>query len=243
MPARIAAAVAATSLLLAPAALADDTTPATLSVDGTAAVYVTPDLASLSLSVARSAPTAAAALSALDRRVDAIIGAVRTLGVPAGGFTTNSISDTAGSVLQGPRKHRRRVRIYRATESLSITSSSAIVGSVIDAATHAGAQDINGPDFSFSNFSAGMTAATTAAVANALGRAQSAAAVLGYTVTGVQSVDLNPNSGVVSNGSSSTPVPAPPPIVRTKPTTSTSTQPGTQEVEANVTVVFTIGPA
>lgn len=123
MPARIAAAVAATSLLLAPAALADDTTPATLSVDGTAAVYVTPDLASLSLSVTRSAPTAAAALSALDRRVDAILGAVRALGVPAGGFTTNSITDTASSVLEGPRKHRRRVRFYRATESLSISSS------------------------------------------------------------------------------------------------------------------------
>ncbi len=243
MPARIAAAVAAISLLLAPVALADAATPATLSVEGTAAVYVTPDLASLSLSVERSAATSAAALSALDRRVDAIVGAVRALGVPAGGFTTNSVSDTAGSVLEGPRNHRHRVRIYRATESLSITSSSAIVGSVIDAATRAGAQDINGPDFSFSNPSAGMTAATTAAVADALHRAQSAAAVLGYTVTGVQSVDLNPSSGIVSSGSSSAPVVAPPKSVGTKPTTSTSSQPGTQEVEANVTVVFTIGPA
>ncbi len=237
MPARIAAAVAATLLLFAPAALADATTPATISVDGSGSVMVTPDVASLSLSVARSAAGSSAALSAMDRRVDAIVGAVRAQGVPASGIQTDSIDVANGTHVEGPVKHRRHVRFYTATESLSITSTAAIVGSVIDVATHAGADNIDGPDFSFSDPDAGMTAATTAAISDARDRADAAAAALGYSVTGVQSVDLDPGSVVV-------PVSAPGAVHAPAPTTTpTSVHPGAQEVDATVAVVFTIAPA
>jgi uncharacterized protein len=150
MPVRIAAAVAVVSLFLASAAAADADTPATLSVDGSGSVMVTPDVASLSVSVARSAARSSAALSAANLRVGAIVAAVRAAGVPRVGIQTDSIDVSGETVRVGPREHQRRVRRYTATESLSITSTTSIVGRVIDAATRAGADTIDGPGFSFS---------------------------------------------------------------------------------------------
>jgi uncharacterized protein len=238
MPVRIAAAVAVMSLIFASTAVADAATPSTLSVDGSGSVMVTPDVASLSVSVARSAARSSAALSAANLRVGAIVAAVRAAGVPSVGIQTDSIDVSGETVRVGPRQHRRRVRRYKATESLSITSTTSIVGRVIDAATRAGADTIDGPDFSFSDPSAGVVAATNAALADARRRADAAAATLGYSVTGVQSVDLNPQSTLVPPVSAGGTAPGP---VST-PTTPTNIHPGAEEVDATVAIVYTIAP-
>jgi uncharacterized protein YggE len=238
MSVRIAAVVAALSLSFASAAVAGTTSPTTLSVDGSGSVMVTPDVASLSVSVARSAARSAVALSAANLRVGAIVAAIRAAGVPKAGIQTNSIDVSRGTVRVGPRKHQHRVRRYTATESLSVTSTTAIVGRVIDAATRAGADSINGPDFSFSDPSAGAVAATNAALADARRRGNAAAASLGYRVTGVQSVDLNPQSAVVSPVNSTGAAPGATPT----PTTPTNIHPGAEEVDATVAIVYTIAP-
>jgi uncharacterized protein len=238
MPVRIVAVVAVLSLIFASSAVADATSPSTLSVDGSGSVMVTPDVASLSVSVARSAARSAVALSAANLRVGAIVAAIRAAGVPKAGIQTNSIAVSRGTVRVGPRQHQHRVRRYTATESLSITSTTSIVGRVIDAATRAGADSINGPDFSFSDPSAGMVAATNAALADARRRANAAAVSLGYRVTGVQSVDLNPQSTVVSPVSAGGAAPGATPT----PTTPTNIHAGTEEVDATVAIVYTIAP-
>jgi hypothetical protein len=238
MPVRIAAAVALMSLILASAAVADVATPSTLSVDGSGSVTVTPDVASLSVSVARSAARSSAALSAANLRVGAIVAAIRAAGVPRVGIQTNSIDVSRETARVGPRKHQRRVRRYTATESLSITSTTSIVGRVIDAATRAGADTIDGPGFSFSDPSAGVLAATNAALADARRRANAAAATLGYSVTGVQSVDLNPQSTVVSPVSTGGTAPG----ATSQPTTPTNIHPGAEQVDATVAIVYTIAP-
>ena len=238
MPVRIVAVVAVLSLIFASAAVADASSLSTLSVDGSGSVMVTPDVASLSVSVARSAARSAVALSAANLRVGAIVAAIRAAGVPKAGIQTNSIDVSRGTVRVGPRKHQHRVRRYTATESLSITSTTSIVGRVIDVATRAGADSINGPDFSFSDPSAGMVAATNAALADARRRANAAAVSLGYRVTGVQSVDLNPQSTVVSPVSAGGAAPGATPT----PTTPTNIHAGTEEVDATVAIVYTIVP-
>jgi uncharacterized protein len=236
MSVRIAAGVAVLSLMFASAAAADATSPSTLTVDGSGSVMVTPDVAGLSVSVARSATRSAVALSAANRRIGAIVAAIRAVGVSKSGIQTNSIDVSRGTVRVGPRHHQHRVRRYTATESLSITSTASLVGRVIDAATRAGADSITGPDFSFSDPSAGVVAATTAALADARRRADAAAASLGYHVTGVQSVDLNPQSAVVSPVSSGGASPG----AASSPTTPTTVHPGAEEVDATVAVVYTI---
>jgi uncharacterized protein YggE len=226
------------SLSFAPAALAASSTPGTLTVDGHGSVMITPDVASLSLSVTRVAATAAPALSAANRRVDAIVHAVRGVGVTASGIQTVSINTSCGRIRVGPKGHKHLIRRCTASESLSITSAAAIVGRVIDAATQAGATAINGPDFSFADPSAGEIAAEKAAITDARSQANAAAAQLGYTVTGVQSISINPQSGVVAPGA------APAPSGATgAPSTPTTVHPGAQEVDATVAVVFTIAPA
>jgi hypothetical protein len=138
----------------------------------------------------------------------------------------------------GPKGHKHRIRRCTASESLSITSTAAIVGRVIDAATHAGASSIDGPNFSFANPSAGEVAAEHAAITDARNQATAAAEQLGYTVTGVQSISLNPQSGgVAASGAASSPV------RKGAPSTPTTVHPGVQEVDATVAVVFTIAPA
>jgi uncharacterized protein YggE len=238
MPVRIAAAVAVLSLIFASAAVADVTSASTLSVDGSGSVMVTPDVASLSVSVSRSAARSAVALSAANRRVGAIVAGIRAAGVPKAGIQTNSIDVSRGTVRVGPTGHKHRVRRYTATESLSITSTTSVVGRVIDAATRAGADSIDGPDFSFSDPSAGAVAATNAALADARRRANAAAASLGYHVTGVQSVNLNPQSTVVSPGSAGGAAPG----ATSTPTTPTNIHPGAEEVDATLAIVYTIAP-
>ena len=228
--------VALISLSFAPAASADTSTSGTLTVDGQGSVMITPDVASLSLSVTRSAPRSAPALSSANGRVDAIVHAVRGLGVPASGIQTESINTSCDRIRVGPKGHKHLIRRCTASESLSITSTAAIVGAVIDAATRAGATGINGPSFSFSNPSAGEVAAEKAAIADAQKQANSAAAQLGDTVTGVQSISLNPQSGLPVS-----PVTAPTKSTGA-PSTPTRVHPGTEEVDATVAVVFTISP-
>jgi uncharacterized protein YggE len=157
--------------------------------------------------------------------------------VPKAGIQTNSIDVSRGTVRVGPRRHQHRVSRYTATESLSITSTTSIVGRVIDAATRAGADSISGPDFSFSDPSAGVVAATNAALADARRRANAAAASLGYRVTGVQSVDLNPQSSVVRPVSAGGA-----PGATSTPTTPTNVHPGAEEIDATVAIVYTIAP-
>jgi len=239
MSVRISVTVTALLLLTAPAAVAAPATAATLSVTGQGSVMVAPDQASLSLTVTRSAPTAQVALSHANAVTDAIVAAVQGTGVPASGIQTSSIDTSCGSVKVGPKHHKHRIRRCSADESLQITSTAAQAGAVIDAATRAGASNINGPNFGFSNPSAGLIAADSAALQDAQKQADAVAATLGYTVTGVQSVQVNPQQGIVL-----APPEAPVASSGTSPSsTPTSTLPGTQQVTATVAVVFTIAPA
>ncbi len=238
MHARAAAVVALMSLGVAPGALADTSGPQTLTVDGQGSVMVTPDVASLSVSVSRSAPTSAPALSATNRTIHAIAAAVHRVGVPASAIQTDSVDTSCGRVRVGPKGHTHLVRRCTSNQSVSITSTAASVGRVIDAATRAGASNINGPNFSFADPSAGEIAAEKAAITDAQHQANAAAAQLGCVVTGVQSISLNPQSGVLAapgRGSA--------PTATGAPSTPTRIHPGRQEVDATVAIVFTIAPA
>ena len=229
-----AASLVAVACASAPAASADGA-PGTLSVQGSGSVMVAPDVADVSVTVSRSAAGSRPALSAANRAADAVVGAIRATGVPANDIQTEDVNVSSYTVRVGATK--RRVRRWSANESLSIhVTTIKLVGPVIDGATRAGASTVDGPTFSFSDPSAGKLAATRAAIADARRRADDAAAALGYQVTGVQSVQLDPQSPVV------VPV-AGAPSASAGPSTPTTIHPGTQEVDAQVEIVYTIAPA
>jgi uncharacterized protein YggE len=235
MKVRVAAIVAALSLISAPAALAD--TPPTLAIDGAGKAFVVPDLASLSLSVARSAATSSGALSAANHRVAIVVAALRAAGVAERQIQTTSVSVSRGTIRVGPRK--RRVARFTASEALAVTVTDVhTLGRVVDGATRAGADSVDGPSYSFSDPSAGRAVAARAALADARRRADDACAAIGYRVTGIQSVAIDPQSPVAPFAPGGTSNSAPP-----SSGTPTKVNPGVQEVDSSVHVVYTIAPA
>lgn len=140
MLSRALAVAVACCLLVAPAAAAADTSTSTLSVSGNGTAFVTPDIAKLFISVHRSASSAAAARSAANRTTVAVIARVKRLGVADSDIQTTGVSLTRGHVLVGHRHHRVR---YFTSNSLTVRAASiALAGRVVDAATVAGADDI-----------------------------------------------------------------------------------------------------
>ena len=160
------------AVVLIPASAAGaDTTASTLALEGAGSVFMTPDVADLSVSVTRSGVSSRAALSAANRRTGAVVRAIRAVGVPASEIQTDNVSVSSRTVRVGSDRHRERR--WTATESLAIhVTNIKIVGSVIDDATRAGSDTVDGPSFSFSDPSAGKLAATRKAIADARRRAR-----------------------------------------------------------------------
>ena len=128
---------------------------------------------------------------------------------------------------------------YTARASLSIhLTDVARTGPVLDALTAAGADDVNGPSFGFSNPSAGRAEAEAAALADARTRADAAAAAVGMRVVGVQAIDLDPGLGISPlAGESAATASAP---AAAKPATPTPVSNGRQQVTASVAVVYVL---
>ncbi|HEY1540609.1 MAG TPA: SIMPL domain-containing protein [Solirubrobacteraceae bacterium] len=229
----IATACATLALALVPAAArADD--PATLAIDGNGVAFVTPDVATLSISVRSEAATRQRARRHANERTQRVLAAIAANGVPRDKVTTTGVTLSRSQT----RKHHT---VYDAANSIDVrVLDVAKVGPIIDAATRAGADAIDGPDFSFSDPSAGRAQATRAALADARRRADDAAAAVGEKVTGVRSIVIDPADApepVAAGALSKSASPA------TTDAAPTQVSPGRQEVDATVEVVYAIAPA
>jgi uncharacterized protein YggE len=217
--------------LVAPAAA--QAADATLSVVGQGTAFATPDTADLSASVRQTSTTAAAAREDVAQRTNALLAALDRLGVPRVDITTSSVG-----VSRQTFKKRPKVR-WTAHSSLSIHLTDASkAGPVLDALTASGATDVDGPNFGFSNPSAGRAEAEAAALADARARADAAAAAVGMRVVGVQAIDLDPGQGIspiARDGAQTTSATA------SAPATPTPVANGRQQVTVSVAVVYLLG--
>jgi uncharacterized protein YggE len=218
-------------VLMAPASAAADTTTQTLRVVGAGTAFVSPDVADLTVSVSRSGLSSRRALSAANRATGALVRVIRSLGIPASDIQTQDVN--VSPLVKRVGSHKRRV--WRASESLSVrVRHIRLVGVVVDRVTRTGASNVYGPTYSFSDPSVGKIQATRAAIADARRRADAAAATIGYKVTGVQSVQLDFENQGAAGGSGSSPT--------SSAGTPTAVHPGTQEVDVQVEIVYTIAP-
>jgi uncharacterized protein YggE len=222
------------SLLAAPAAAQTtpvDTTP-TITADGLGTATLTPDVADFAAGVERVAPTSRGARNAANRRMAAVLRAVK-----AGGVADADIR-TVGLTIRRERT-KKRVR-YRAEQTIVVhVRNVSGLAALIDAVASAGADAIGDPEFGFADPSAGRTLATRAALADARRRADDAAAVAGLRITGVRSVNLDPDSeegfGDSDSGTSGGSAPS-----KSEPTT---VSPGTRDFVERVRVIYTAAPA
>jgi len=221
--------IALVSLLLGAASGAGAQPPPrshAIVVTGQGSVRTVPDRAQLSLGVSTDARTAAGALRANAGEVAKVIAAVKGQGIPAADIQTEQVSL---SVRYG--ENGDAIAGYTATNSVSVVVRALVkVGAVIDAAVDAGANQVSGPNLVRSDQNALYRRALRAAVANARAKAQAIAGAAGLTLRRI--TDVTESGG---------PAPLPVEAKAAAPAAETPIEPGTQLVQATLTVTFAVG--
>jgi uncharacterized protein YggE len=220
------AAVAFAGVLQPSGALGAEADPARggLTVVGTGSVDVTPDRAGFAFGTVTQARTAAAALEASSAAVARIVGALRREGIAQADIQTAEVS-------LSPRWNEAGDTIVGYTASNTVTATVRRLGnagSIVDAAVAAGANQIAGPNLLSSDRAGAYRNALRAAIADARVKAQALAAAAGVTVGAITTVA---EAGA-----------APPPMAsRESLASDTQIEPGTEEIEATVSVTFALG--
>jgi uncharacterized protein YggE len=193
-------------------------------VTGSGSVTSVPDRAQLSFGVSSTAKTASAALRANAAEMTRVIASVKSQGIAAADVRTELVSlspvySQGGDAIVG----------YTASNSVGVTVRNLDkIGALIDAAVDAGANQVNGPNLVRSDANALYRQALRAAISNARGKAQTIAKASGLALRRI--TDVTESGG-----------PAPvPEAAKVSAAPSTPIEPGTQLVEATVTVTFSV---
>lgn len=170
--------LALAAALLPLAALAQEGTPATVTVNGSATVSVPADYATVNLGVETSAAAVADALKENSARIDAVLAALRGAGIAAEDIVTDRFY-----VYTQYDYAEVRTRSYQVSNALTVTVRDlAQIGSVIDLAMEAGANTCGGIAFYSNAADQAADEALTAAIAEARRRAALAAEAGGMTL-------------------------------------------------------------
>lgn len=240
-------AVAATTFVLRPASAlgaptADPSQPParTITVSASSHVTLVPDVAHVGLGITATKPTVEAARAEAARVMNAIIAAAKGKGVAERDMRTTSIYLSPqyapectyapdGSACAKPN----RITGYTMNEQVDITVRNLdAAGSIVDAATAAGATNVNGISFVVDDPDKAASDAEVAAIGAAKAKAGAMAEAAGVTLGRVLSISETPVA-----------IPYPYPYAggaAAARDATTPVQPGTQDVTATVTVVFEI---
>jgi uncharacterized protein YggE len=199
------------------------TTPAkTITVSGHGTVMTVPDRGSFYFTVDTRAQTAAGALGRNADAATAVVAALKNAGVAAADIQTSQ-------VYLSPQTSQNGTSIigYAASTSIVVKTTIAKAGSIIDAAVGAGADGVSGPSLSRSDEDALYRDALKNAVSDARDKAAALASAAGLTLGGAQTV---------VEGGGQAPIPF---AAGAKAAdSSVAIEPGTQTIEANVTVTY-----
>jgi uncharacterized protein len=200
-----------------------DTSSGGITVLGTGFANVTPDRASFTFGTVSQAVTANAALAASSQSVARVIAALKKAGVAQADIQTADVS-------LSPRMNDNGNDIVGYTASNTVTAIIRKIGDagdVVDAAVGAGANQVSGPDLLATDQDAAYRNALKSAVAQARSKAETLAAAANATLGQVTA--MVEGGGVV-----------PLPAAGARDTT-VPIEPGTQRIEATVSVTFAFG--
>lgn len=203
---------------------AADTASGGITVLGTGSANITPDRASFAFGTVSQARSASAALAASSQAATRVVNALRQAGVARADIQTSEVS-------LSPRMSENGEEIvgYTATNTVSANIRRiADAGGVIDAAVAAGANQVYGPNLLSSDQDAIYRNALKAAVAEARTKAETLASAAGKTL------------GLITAISEGGAGPQPLPVAEGK-AADTQIEPGTQRIEATVSVTFAFG--
>jgi uncharacterized protein YggE len=179
-------ALALTGLLAAAPALAQ--TARTISMTGHGEMKAAPDQVQVNAGVTSSAATAAAALTANTARMKGVFDALRKMGVPERAIQTINFS-VSPQYTGGANNERPRLTGYQVNNEVSVRLDDVSkLGAALDALVTAGANQMNGINFSIREPAPLLEKARAAAVADARARAETYAKAAGVTLGPVQSI-------------------------------------------------------
>ncbi|MES1248432.1 MAG: SIMPL domain-containing protein [Actinomycetota bacterium] len=191
-------------------------TPKTITVTGNGSVQTVPDRATFSFTVTTNADTAKDALAKNGAAADAVAAVLKgASNVQTSDISLNQRYDQNGNPIAG----------YTASTTVSADAALDKAGGLIDAAVAAGATGFSGPSFSRSDEADLYRKALENAVADAKTKAGALATSAGLTLGDVQSV--------VEGSQAATPLP-----MAAAGDSTAKIEPGTQDVDATVTVTF-----
>jgi len=197
-----------------------------ITVNGVGTVESVPDEAQMSFGVQTEAPTSSEALARNSAQMERVLAALRAAGIAEKDIRTQDVSvwpqyDTTGQDADG----------YVARNSVTVTIHELDkAGAVIDAATRAGANEVSGPMLTSSGRERLEAQALEAAVDNARKKADALAKAAG--------VGLGRVTAMVEGGG--TPGPIMLEAARASADKAVPIQPGQEQVQATVTVTFSI---
>jgi uncharacterized protein len=195
-----------------------------ITVNGSSTVTTVPDEATFTFGVDARGETASGALSAAAAAVNKVTDAMKDSGVDGKDIQTQDISLSTLTSSDG-----RHIDGYAANASITVPADDLdSAGKLVDAAVAAGANNVYGPSLSRSDADDLADKALADAVADARRKAESLAKAAGGS--------LGP---VISVSESGTSVPPMPYAAREAALASdVNIEPGTQDIQASVTVVF-----
>jgi uncharacterized protein len=166
-----------------------------VQVLGTGKVAYTPDIAKVTLGVHIERGTANAALTDMSTTIESVLTAVEALGVSRDKITTHNLS--VYPQYYYPSESAPRVSGYTADQQLTIeisvaSSSPDLVGKVIQAASAAGANQVQNISFDVSNLADLKQQATIEALEDARSRAKTLADAAGVKLGKVHGWWANP---------------------------------------------------
>ena len=208
--------------------------PVVIDVAATGSVDAVPDLAILNAGVETRAPTAAAALAEANRRIESILSALARAGVEERDIQTSRVNLNP----QFDYSDRREPQLtgYAAGNSVTVRFRDIEkAGTIVDALVQAGANNVNGPNFTFADSDPLLDRARLEALKVGAARARTYAAALGK-----QDVRL---IYVAEGGGAGMPPPPMPMAMADQAITVTGSRkvplrPGEQEISATMAMRF-----
>ena len=158
-----------------------------ISVTGEAELQVKPDVATLNFGMENTAADAQTAQRENSLKMNAIIDALHASGISKDDIQTSNFNLSPVYEWQGEKTQQQVLVGYRCNNTVTVRLKDlSKVGSVIDAATTAGATNVHGISFGLQNPDAYRPTILSAAVNDAKAKADIMAKAAGYSVTGVQ---------------------------------------------------------
>lgn len=205
----------------------------TLNVSGNGTVYLTPDIAYIYVGVNTDDPDIAKAVSQNNTQTQALVDALKNNGIAAADIQTSNFSVYTNQNFDKLTGQQISGVSFTVNNTVSVTVRDlSKLGSLLDTAIKAGANNINSISFDVADKTAAMAQARQKAMANASDLADELAKTAGVKLGDIQSITYSDNSPMPYYGMGGGGAAA--------PNASVPIQPGQTQISVTVSVTYDI---